>query len=371
MSLLKRIDTRPTTADEAQPAPVMEAPSPIPLMTQLPVRDPYKDEKFKLLQQVMNELDPDLDLANEPEVRRSIEATFKRILEEEGLPLTRSERARLLEQIVDEIIGYGPIEPMLRDDTVTEVMVNGPHSVYIERAGKLEMTNVAFRDDEHVMRIIDRIISPLGRRLDESSPMVDARLPDGSRINAVIPPISLVGPDADRPQVRAPPVHARRPDPLRYGDGRHVRLLPSLRRGAPEHLRLGRYRRRQDHHAQHPVAFIRDDERIVTIEDAAELQLRQHHVVQMEARPSNIEGRGAVTIRDLVRNALRMRPDRIIVGEVPQRRSARHAPGNEHRSRRIDAQPATPTARVTCSPAWKPWYSWLAWTCPCGRYANR
>jgi pilus assembly protein CpaF len=136
----------------------METPAPIPLMTQLPVRDPYKDEKFKLLQRVMNELDPNLDLTNEAEVRRAIEATFKRVLEEEGLPLTRGERARLLEQIVDEIIGYGPIEPMLRDDTVTEVMVNGPHSIYVERAGKLEMTNVEFRDNDHVLRIIDRII---------------------------------------------------------------------------------------------------------------------------------------------------------------------------------------------------------------------
>ena len=316
MSLLKRIDTRPTTADEAQPAPVMEAPSPIPLMTQLPVRDPYKDEKFKLLQRVMNELDPDLDLANEPEVRRSIEATFKRILEEEGLPLTRSERARLLEQIVDEIIGYGPIEPMLRDDTVTEVMVNGPHSVYVERAGKLEMTNVAFRDDEHVMRIIDRIISPLGRRLDESSPMVDARLPDGSRINAVIPPISLVGP------VLTVRKFARRPytpdDLVRFGTATadmfdffracveaRLNIFVSGGTGAGKTTMLNILSQ-----------FIGDDERIVTIEDAAELQLRQHHVVRMEARPSNIEGRGAVPIRDLVRNALRMRPDRIIVGEV-------------------------------------------------------
>ena len=194
MSLLRRIDTKPPAADGAPPAPVMEPSAPIPLMTQLPTRDPYKDEKFKLLQRVMNELDADLDLSNEAEVRRSIEATFKRIIDEEGLPLTRGERARLLEQVVDEIIGYGPIEPMLRDDTVTEVMVNGAHSIYVERAGMLEFTNVEFRDDEHVMRIIDRIISPLGRRLDESSPMVDARLPDGSRINAVIPPISLVGP---------------------------------------------------------------------------------------------------------------------------------------------------------------------------------
>src|SRR4051812_39988050 len=194
MSLLRRIDTRPPSADDAVPAPVMEAPAPVALMTQLPVRDPYKDEKFKLLQKVMNELDPNLDLSDEAEVRRSIEATFKRILEEEGLPLTRSERARLLEQVVDEIIGYGPIEPMLRDDTVTEVMVHGPRSIYVERAGRLELTKVKSRDDEQGPRITEQTIAPRGGPPEEPTRMADPHRPGGGPTIPVIPPVSLVGP---------------------------------------------------------------------------------------------------------------------------------------------------------------------------------
>jgi pilus assembly protein CpaF len=315
MSLLKRIDNRPPDAD-AQPAAQAGTQTPIPLMAQIPLREPFRDDKFRVLQRVIAELDPNLDLANEVEVRRSIEITFRQVLEDEGLPLTRGERARLLELVVDEIIGFGPIEPLLRDDTVTEVMANGPHQVYVERGGKLEISTVDFQDDEHLMRIIDRIISPLGRRLDESSPMVDARLPDGSRINAVIPPISLVGP------VLTVRKFARRPftpnDLVRFETATadmfdffkacveaRLNIFVSGGTGAGKTTMLNIL-----------SSFIADDERIVTIEDAAELQLRQAHVVSMEARPANIEGRGAVPIRELVRNALRMRPDRIIVGEV-------------------------------------------------------
>jgi pilus assembly protein CpaF len=154
------------------------------LLSQAPVRESLREVKFRIQSRVIQDLDPKLDLANQVEVRRQIEEIFGRVIDEEGLALTRAERVRMLEQITDEIIGLGPLEPLLRDETVTEIMVNGPRQVYIERSGKLELTNVVFQNDDHVMRIIDRIIAPIGRRIDESSPMVDARLTDGSRVNA-------------------------------------------------------------------------------------------------------------------------------------------------------------------------------------------
>src|SRR5256714_4911751 len=206
MSLLKRIESaRPGAGPGSSPAPASPgagAPAGPPagaqnsarLMTQGPGRESFRDVKFRIQNRVISDLDPKLDLTNQVEVRRQIEEIFSRVIDEEGLALTRAERVRMLEQITDEIIGLGPLEPLLRDDSVSEIMVNGPRQVYIERAGKLEMTNVVFQNDDHVMRIIDRIIAPIGRRVDESSPMVDARLTDGSRVNAIIPPLSLVGP---------------------------------------------------------------------------------------------------------------------------------------------------------------------------------
>ena len=160
------------------------------MLAQVPLRESFRDAKFRIQQRVIQDLDPKLDLSNQVEVRREIEEAFGRALDAEGLALTRAERTRMLEQITDEIIGLGPLEPMLRDESITEVMVNGPRQVYIERGGKIELTNVTFQNDEHVMRIIDRIIAPIGRRVDESSPMVDARLVDGSRVNVIIPPIA-------------------------------------------------------------------------------------------------------------------------------------------------------------------------------------
>ena len=214
MSLLKRIESaRP--AGEGAPAgtppappppgggppppgapPGQPAPPPVPsrVISQVPVRESFRDTKYRIQQRVISDLDPKLDLTNQVEVRRQIEEIFSVAVDEEGLALTRSERVRMLEQITDEIVGLGPLEPLLRDESITEVMVNGPRQVYLERGGKLELTNLSFQNDDHVMRIIDRIISPIGRRVDESSPMVDARLTDGSRVNAIIPPLSLVGP---------------------------------------------------------------------------------------------------------------------------------------------------------------------------------
>ncbi len=332
MSLLRRIeDARPgadgTLAPQALPAmPQLsgQAASPLPpgtvappsrMLSQVPVRESFRDTKYRVQQRVIGDLDPKLDLSNQVEVRRQIEDAFSHAVDEEGLALTRAERVRMLEQITDEIVGLGPLEPLLRDESVTEVMVNGPRQVYIERAGKIELTNVTFQNDEHVMRIIDRIIAPLGRRVDESSPMVDARLMDGSRVNAVIPPISLVGPVVTIRKFSASPFTVD--DLIRFGTAT-PEMFDFLKACVEARLNLfvsGGTGSGKTTMLNILSSFIPNDERIVTIEDAAELQLRQEHVVTMEARPMNIEGKGAVPIRELVRNSLRMRPDRIIVGE--------------------------------------------------------
>ncbi|HYN63269.1 MAG TPA: CpaF family protein, partial [Candidatus Limnocylindrales bacterium] len=249
------------------------------------------------------------------EVRRQIEELFGKIADEEGLALTRAERVRMLEQITDEILGLGPLEPLLRDETLTEVMVNGPQQVYIEREGKLELTNVTFQNDEHVMKIIQRIIAPIGRRVDESSPMVDARLADGSRVNAIIPPLSLIGPVITIRKFAATPYTVD--DLVRFGTST-PEMFEFLEACVKARLNIfvsGGTGSGKTTMLNILSGFIPDDERIVTIEDAAELQLRQEHVITLEARPSNIEGKGAIPIRELVRNALRMRPDRIVVGE--------------------------------------------------------
>jgi pilus assembly protein CpaF len=285
------------------------------LLSQAPVRESLREVKFRIQSRVIQDLDPKLDLANQVEVRRQIEEIFGRVIDEEGLALTRAERVRMLEQITDEIIGLGPLEPLLRDETVTEIMVNGPRQVYIERNGRLELTNVVFQNDDHVMRIIDRIIAPIGRRIDESSPMVDARLTDGSRVNAIIPPLSLIGPVVTIRKFSASPFTVD--DLIRFGTST-PEMFDFLRACVEARLNIfvsGGTGSGKTTTLNVLSSFIPNDERIITVEDAAELQLRQEHVVTLESRPPNIEGRGAVPIRELVRNCLRMRPDRIIVGE--------------------------------------------------------
>jgi pilus assembly protein CpaF len=281
----------------------------------MPARESFREAKFRVQNRLINELDPKLDLSNQVEVRRQIEELFGKIADEEGLALTRAERVRMLEQITDEILGLGPMEPLLRDETITEVMVNGPQQVYIEREGKLELTNVTFQNDEHVMKIIQRIIAPIGRRVDESSPMVDARLADGSRVNAIIPPLSLVGPVITIRKFSATPFTVE--DLVRFGTAtpEMFEFLEACVRARLNIFVSGGTGSGKTTMLNILSSFIPDDERIVTIEDAAELQLRQEHVVTLEARPANIEGKGAIPIRELVRNALRMRPDRIVVGE--------------------------------------------------------
>jgi pilus assembly protein CpaF len=277
--------------------------------------DSFNDLKSRIQNRLIAELDPRMDLSNADEVRRTVEETFTSVLESESIVLTRVERLRLFEAISAEILGFGPIEPLLNDDSVSEIMVNGPKQVYVERKGRLELTDVQFQDDDHVMRVIDRIVSPLGRRIDESSPMVDARLPDGSRINAIIPPISLVGPVLTIRKFARDPLTTD--DLVRFGTitPEIVAFLDACVKARLNVVVAGGTGSGKTTTLNVLSSFIPSDERIVTIENAAELQLRQDHVVTLESRPPNIEGRGEVTIRDLVINSLRMRPERIVVGE--------------------------------------------------------
>jgi pilus assembly protein CpaF len=254
-------------------------------------------------------------VADPGQVRTKIAAVVDRIILEGSYSVTRDERVALVEEIVDELTGLGPIEPYLVDDTITEVMVNGPEHIYIERAGKISKVDATFLNDEHVLRIIDRIIAPLGRHIDETSPRVDARLPDGSRVNAIIAPLSLIGPVITIRKFSARPYTVD--DLIRFGTAT-AEMFDFIRVCVEARLNIfvsGGTGSGKTTTLNVISSFIPEDERIVTIEDAAELQLHQEHLVTLEARPANIEGAGEITIRDLLRNALHMRPDRVIVGE--------------------------------------------------------
>ncbi len=289
-----------------------------------PVRlpdDPHLGIKEKIHSRLVKEIDEEfLEQTSSQEDRqrlaREVQKVAMAVLNEEPLPLIRSEKTRIINEVIDDVIGFGPITPLLEDESVTEVMVNGPEMVYVERGGKIEQARVRFRDADHVMHIIEKIVSPIGRRIDEASPMVDARLPDGSRVNAVIPPISLVGPCITIRKFSREPLTTD--DLVRFGTltPTIVEFLEGAVKARLNIVVSGGTGSGKTTTLNVLSSFIPPDERIVTIEDAAELQLRQEHVVTMEARPPNIEGKGSIAIRDLVRNALRMRPDRIIVGEV-------------------------------------------------------
>ena len=321
MSLLKRIEQgqgkSQTTEDGSAPSRLVTMQgrrvAPPGVNSQ---RDTYLDLKTRVQNRLLAELDPSMDISKVNEVRTAIQELFEQVLTEENIVLSRPERHRLYEQIAAEILGFGPLQPLLEDETVTEVMVNGAKNIYIERGGKITRVPVSFESDDHVMRIIDRIVAPMGRRIDESSPYVDARLPDGSRVNAVIPPISLVGPTLTIRKFFKNPITIEQliqfgsitPEALQFLKAcveARLNVVISGGTGSGKTTLLNILSQ-----------FIPNDERIVTIENAAELQLRQEHVVTLESRPPNIEGRGEVTIRQLVVNALRMRPDRIIVGEI-------------------------------------------------------
>ena len=274
----------------------------------------YLDLKSRVQNKLLAELDTSVD-PHSPEVRTTIEELFATILAEESIVLGRAERQRLFEAIVAEILGFGPLEPLLAEDSVTEIMVNGAKNIYIERAGNITRSNVTFEDEEHVLRVLDRIVAPLGRRIDESSPTVDARLPDGSRVNAVIRPIALCGPTITIRKFSKRPFTIE--DLIRFGSmtPEIAEFLRACVIGKLNIVVSGGTGSGKTTLLNVLSSFIPDDERIITIENAAELQLRQEHVVSLESRPSNIEGRGEISIRDLVVNALRMRPDRIVVGE--------------------------------------------------------
>ncbi|HQV62565.1 MAG TPA: CpaF family protein [Anaerolineales bacterium] len=275
----------------------------------------YFDLKTRVQNKLLAEIDPSMDVSRTDEVRRTIQGLFEQILAEENIVLSRPERARLFEQIAAEILGLGPLQSLLEDDTITEIMVNGPKNIYIERKGKLHRVPVTFESNEHVMRIIDRIVAPLGRRIDESSPYVDARLQDGSRVNAVIPPISLVGPVLTIRKFSKNPISVEQMVQFGSITNEAVQFLKACVESRLNIIISGGTGSGKTTLLNVLSSFIPSDERILTIENAAELQLRQEHVVTLESRPPNIEGRGEITIRDLVINALRMRPERIIVGE--------------------------------------------------------
>jgi len=265
---------------------------------------------------LLAEINPSTDMSSRDQVLPTIDAIFSEVVRDAKVPLSRAEREEMRNAIIANILGYGPLEVLLEDDSVTEILVNGPSQVYVERRGRMMETDITFRSNADLMRIVDRIVTPLGRRVDESSPMVDARLPDGSRVNIIIPPLCLNGPTisirkfarsvfTEADYLRMGSVNQNMVDFMRACVLARQNIVVSGGTGTGKTTLLNML-----------SSFLPSSERIVTIEDAAELQLNQRHLVRLEARPPNIEGRGEVTIRQLVINALRMRPDRIIVGEV-------------------------------------------------------
>ena len=284
--------------------------------------DNYQELKLAIHRRIVDEMSDQEQqfLASNNHTRAEVEELIssycQRVLDDNPMNVPRGERARIVADICDEILGLGPIEPLLKDDSITEVMINGPKKIFVERKGKLQLTNVQFHDDAHLMTIIERIVSPLGRRIDESSPLVDARLADGSRVNAIVPPLSLIGPCVTIRKFSKNPLSI---DNLVGFGSLSEEMAEFLQACVKARLNImvsGGTGSGKTTTLNVLSSFIPDDERIVTIEDAAELRLQQQHVVTLESRPANLEGKGAITIRDLVRNALRMRPDRIIVGEV-------------------------------------------------------
>jgi pilus assembly protein CpaF len=277
----------------------------------------FQEMKSRLHRALINRMDlTKLGTLSPDQVHAEVSRLAESLLVQESLPLSAAERERLVNDVQHELFGLGPLEPLLADGTISDILVNSHKTIYVERRGKLESTNVTFKDDEHLMRVIERIVSSVGRRIDESSPMVDARLQDGSRVNAIIPPLSIDGPVLSIRRFGTEPLRMNAlienkaltkdiAEMLEMCVSARLNLLISGGTGAGKTTLLNAL-----------SAFIPEDERIVTIEDSAELQLQQPHVVRLETRPPNIEGKGEVTQRDLVRNALRMRPDRIVIGEV-------------------------------------------------------
>ena len=349
MSLLKRVELAQRAAELAKQAPPEDTTerAPVPVMAMRPAAPPpppppvartvsaaaasataaaavqarvqsrddmLREIRLRLQTEVISAFDTLLD-DKATNTRTKIEGIVDRTIALHQFAVTRDERERLVDQMTHDVTGFGPIEPFLNDETITEVMVNGPNHIYIERHGKIERVDATFLNDEHVMRVIDRIITPMGRRIDEMSPRVDARLPDGSRVNAIVEPLSLVGPVITVRKFSAKPFTVD--DLIRFGTAT-PEMFEFLRACIEARLNLfvsGGTGSGKTTTLNVLSGFIPNDERIVTIEDAAELQLRQEHVVTLESRPPNLEGEGEITIRHLLKNAMHMRPDRIIVGE--------------------------------------------------------
>jgi pilus assembly protein CpaF len=319
MSLLRRIEQQERQSTVQEAGAVHDAGQMAEMQVRRrpasPARDAFMDLKTRIQNKLISELDPTMDVTKTDDVRHTIEEMYNTILAEESIVLSRGERQRLLEQIASEILGLGPLEPLLNDSSISEVMVNGAKNIYVERSGKVQRANTVFESNEHLMRIIEKIVAPLGRRIDESSPYVDARLQDGSRVNAVIPPISLVGPVLTIRKFFKIPLTIEKLVELGTLTSESVELLRGCVMAKLNVIISGGTGTGKTTLLNILSSYIPSDERILTIENAAELQLRQEHVVTLESRPPNIEGRGEITIRELVINSLRMRPDRIVVGE--------------------------------------------------------
>jgi pilus assembly protein CpaF len=289
------------------------APVPSPQITS----PQYQELKFSIHRRLLDRINLEAMAARSTEqARQDIRPSISKLINEEKTPLSLAEKDQLMEEVLDEVFGLGPLEPLLRDKTVSDILVTTPKIVYVERGGKLERTNISFKDDAHLIRIIERVVSRVGRRVDESSPMVDARLPDGSRVNAVIPPLAVDGPLLSIRRFGGSPLQ---PVDLIRNQSITDPMLELLKACVKARLNIiisGGTGAGKTTFLNMLSGFISPNERIVTIEDAAELQLRQPHVARLETRPANIEGKGAIMQRQLLVNALRMRPDRIVVGEV-------------------------------------------------------
>src|SRR5512147_3204480 len=276
----------------------------------------YQDLKERLHQRVIDLVDMNaIGTMSQEAVTEQLTKLIEQLLQQESVPLNQRERAQITQYILHEVLGLGPLEPLLADTTVNDILVNGHKQVYVERAGRLEHTSVRFKDDAHLKKIIEKIVSRVGRRIDDSVPMVDARLADGSRVNAIIPPLAIDGPSLSIRKFSKDPLQLHHLIEKRSLTPEIGELMKAIVQARLNVLISGGTGTGKTTMLNILSGFIPDNERIVTIEDAAELQLRQDHVVRLETRPANIEGRGQISIRDLVRNALRMRPDRIVVGE--------------------------------------------------------
>jgi pilus assembly protein CpaF len=316
MSLLQRVERAQQQAEAPNDLPMVPVMAPTPLTpAQVTGREELlKSIRLRLQAEIISAFDTLLD-AKATDIRPKVEGIVDRTIKLHGFAVTREERVRLIDEMANDVTGFGPLEPLLNDETITEIMVNGPSHIYIERDGKIQRVDSVFLNDEHVLRVIDRIITPMGRRIDEMSPRVDARLPDGSRVNAIVEPLSLVGPVITVRKFSAKPFTVD--DLIRFGTST-PEMFEFLRACIEARLNVfvsGGTGSGKTTTLNVLSSFIPNDERIVTIEDAAELQLRQEHVITLESRPPNLEGEGEITIRHLLRNAMHMRPDRIIVGE--------------------------------------------------------